>query len=239
MTPAKTAILLPGTGSDEVFVRSAFCGPVTALGLRMYAPTPRWGRDLVAGYLAELDAAAAQGPILVGGISLGAQVAAAWAVRNRARCAGLLVAMPAWCGAPDAAPAARLATVSAQLVVDHGVEEAIRIACHGVPDWLGAELTRSWRRYGAGLAASLAAAAHEPAPAAEELRGLDVPAGVGCCTDDPVHPVAVAEQWAAALPTAALRKTTLDAVGADAAALGRAAVLAYLCAGGRFGAPPD
>lgn len=227
MTRALTAVLLPGTGSDEVFVRSVFSAAVTTIDLRLHAPSPRYGPELILGYLAELDSAAAHGPIVVGGISLGAHVAAAWAMRNQARCAGLLLAMPAWIGEPGDAPAAQLATTSARLVADHGTAAALGIARRGTPIWLSAELSRAWHRYGDGLAAALAVAAREPAPRAAELHGLPIPAGVACCTDDPVHPAEIAEEWAAALPIAALTRTTLAAVGSRPAALGDATVAAY------------
>lgn len=230
MISAKTAMLLPGTGSDEVFVRSAFAGSVTALGVDFHAASPRGGGRFVEGYLADLDSAATDGPILAGGVSIGAHVAAGWAVRNPDRCAGLLLAMPAWSGAPGAAPAARLALASASLVAEHGVEEAIRVAGDGAASWLADELARAWRRYGAELAPSLAAAAAEPAPSLAELRTLGMPVGLAWCTDDPVHPAEIAEDWAAALPVSAVVRTTLTALGADRAALGRAAVTALLAA---------
>lgn len=236
MISVKTAMLLPGTGSDDVFVRSAFADSVTALGLDFHAASPRGGGHFIAGYLADLDSAAADGPIVAGGVSIGAHVAAQWAVRNPDRCAGLLLAMPAWSGAPDGAPAARLASASARLVTEHGVEEAIRTARAGAPGWLADELARAWRRYGADLAPSLAAAAAEPAPTLADLRTLAIPVGLACCTDDPVHPAPIAEDWAAALPIAAVIRTTLTALGADRAVLGRAAVTALRTADAASGA---
>jgi pimeloyl-ACP methyl ester carboxylesterase len=90
---------------------------------------------------------------------------------------------------------------------------------------------RSWRGHGDGLAVSLAAAAERPAPTLAELAGLDVPVGIACCVDDPVHPEAVAREWAAALPKAAVRAIRFSVMGVDRAALGRAAVHAWLTAG--------
>lgn len=227
MRHTDTAVLLPGTGSDEVFVRSAFVRPVTSLGLTVHAPTPRWGRELVRGYLAALDEAAASGPIVAGGVSMGAHLAALWATRNPSRCAGLLLALPAFTGDPGDAPAVRLALATRDLVAEHGVERAISIATADVSDWLAVEIGRAWPRYGTELAAALDVSARQPAPTLVDLRGLDVPVGIACCTDDPVHPAAVAEQWAKALPQAALERTTLHAMGTDVAALGQAAVSAF------------
>jgi hypothetical protein len=50
--------------------------------------------------------------------------------------------------------------------------------------------------------------------------------GVVSATDDPVHPVEVGIEWAAAAPRAALRTVTLDEMGADPAVLGAACLAA-------------
>jgi pimeloyl-ACP methyl ester carboxylesterase len=227
------AVLLPGTGSDEVFVRSAFEIPLAAVGVRALTPPPQPGPDLAAGFLDALDRAAKEstaGAILAGGISFGAHLAAEWALANPDRCAGLLLALPAWNGLPDGEPAAVAARLGAATVRAEGLEAALR----GVQEpWLAAELTRAWRGYGEGLADSLEAAATRPAPTLDELSQLTIPVGIAGCPDDAVHPVTVAKAWASAIPHAALRTTRLDIIGADPEALGRAAVLAWLHAGGR------
>ncbi|MFG1644881.1 alpha/beta fold hydrolase [Amycolatopsis sp. NPDC049252] len=222
------AVLLPGTGSDEVFVRAVFDGPLRALGVPLLAPPPPPGASLAEGYLAVLDALADEhGELLVGGISFGAHLAAEWAVRNPGRCGGLLAALPAWNGAPGPAPASRAATLSADLVARSGVGAALA-QTEGSPGWLRAELARAWRRHGDDLAAGLRVAAARPSPSLAQLAALNVPAGVGTCTDDPVHPTKVASDWAASLPRASLGRTTLAALGADRESLGRATVLAFL-----------
>jgi hypothetical protein len=236
--------VLPGSGSDEVFVRSVFGGPLGALGIALQAVAPRHGHDVVEGYRAELDAALERpGPVLVGGISLGAHVAAAWAAE---RCgagpgpAGLLLALPAWTGQPGDAPAALAARATAACVRDGGVAAAVATARAGSPPWLATELARAWPRYGTELAAALDAAAAEPAPDTTDLRALDLPVGLAALVDDPVHPLAVAEHWGALLPRAVLLSAPLAVFGADAAVLGRAAVLGWLCAAraaARPGAP--
>ncbi|RKT53435.1 alpha/beta fold hydrolase [Saccharothrix australiensis] len=227
---ATTAVLLPGTASDEVFVRSVFAGPLARAGLALVAPASR----SVAGHFAALDAAWTGKPLVVGGVSLGAQIAAAWAARHPERCAGVLAALPAWVGDPAGAPAALAASASAAVVDSEGLAAALA----GVDGWLGAELRRAWPRYGERLAAVLREAAAFHAPSSGELRRLAVPVGVAACTDDQVHPVEVARKWVEALPRAALRTTTLAALGADREALGRAALDAYLAAGRRPAEPP-
>ena len=170
--------------------------------------------------------------LIVGGISFGAHLAAEWAVRNPDRCAGLLLALPAWHGSPDGAPASLAAKASADLVETQGIEAALSLSTAGVVPWLAAELTRSWRRHGDDLAVSLRVAANRAAPTLSALRRLAVPTGIAACVDDPVHPAGVAHAWAAALPRASVSETTLAALGADRASLGRAAVAALKRAAG-------
>lgn len=231
--PVKQAILLPGTGSDEVFVRSVFDAPLRSIGIATHAPAPPRGANLVDGYLAELDAFAAttRGPFLVGGISLGAHLATEWAARNTSRCGGVLAALPAWIGTAPHAPAAVAAGISADLVHRRGLEAALTVATDGIAPWLADELRRAWRRHGDGLVASLRVAATHPAPDRAVLAGLDLPVGIATCVDDPLHPATAARGWAAALPKACLRETTLVALGAERASLGRTAVQAWLGAG--------
>jgi pimeloyl-ACP methyl ester carboxylesterase len=169
-------------------------------------------------------------PVLVGGISFGAHLAAEWAVANPERCAGLVLALPAWHGEPGTAPASTSATLTAAQVRSLGVAGAV--ASSAMPPWLAAELTRAWSGYGPELATSLEVAAGRPAPTLAELSTLDVPVGIAACADDPIHPAAVAAEWAAALPRAAVRTTRLSILGTDPEALGRAAVLAFLHAAG-------
>lgn len=224
------ALMLPGSGSDEVFVRSVFAGPLTAAGIALNAPETPPGAQLAVGFLTMIDSAAnaSPGPLLLGGISFGAHLAAEWAVRNPGRCAGLLLALPAWAGEPGTAPASQAARASADLVERVGLDKALELSVAGVAPWLANELTRAWRRHGAGLAASLRLAAARPAPALEALKELDIPVGIAACVDDPVHPAEVARAWAGALPRAVVRETTLDRLGADRESLGRAAVEAWL-----------
>jgi pimeloyl-ACP methyl ester carboxylesterase len=229
----ETAVILPGTGSDEVFVTSVFAAPLAAVGLDLLAVPPRPGKDLASDHLSALDAAAERGPILVGGISLGAHLAAEWALANPDRCTGVLLAMPAWHGPGCDAPAAVAARAGADTVDARGIEATLASATTGVAPWLAEELRRAWRRHGEALAPSLRAAADHPAPTTAELALMRVPAGVAGCQDDPVHPLAVARSWVAALPVATLGTTTLTALGADRESLGRATVLAWLRAGGR------
>src|SRR5689334_17400155 len=66
--PVDTAVLLPGTGSDEVFVRSVFEAPLAAVCVRTVTPKPVPGPMLAEAYLAALDEAAQDGPVVAGGV---------------------------------------------------------------------------------------------------------------------------------------------------------------------------
>jgi pimeloyl-ACP methyl ester carboxylesterase len=221
------AILLPGTGSDDVFIRSVFDSPLADAGVSLVAPRPVPGPGLGRHHLAALDAAAAHGPVLVGGISFGAHIAAEWVLAHPERCAGLLLAMPAWHGTPGDCPAATAARLSADAVRRDGLDATLRAATDGVAPWLAAELDRAWRGHGDGLVDSLLAAAARPAPSLVRLAAVTVPTGVVAVRDDPLHPLTVARQWAAAVPGAVLGSLSFVEFGDDRAALGRAVVRAW------------
>jgi pimeloyl-ACP methyl ester carboxylesterase len=225
-------MLLPGSGSDEVFVTAAFTRPLGALGLRLVAPRPAPGASVVASYLEALELAVeSDAGAVVGGVSLGAQVAVRWAADRAARGlpgpGGLLLALPAWTGEPGDAPAAVAARATSAALRRDGLAAVVAEARANTPAWLGTELARAWTRHGAGLAESFETTAKTPGPTREQLAGLGVPVGLVGLLDDPVHPIDVARHWQAMLPRAALVTTTLGAMGRDPETLGRAAALAW------------
>jgi pimeloyl-ACP methyl ester carboxylesterase len=221
-------VLLPGAGSDQLFLASAFGGPLADFGITLVAPA------LGLRGPAALDAAlgGADGRLLVGGVSLGAQVAVEWAAAlpgpAARRLAGLLLVMPAWTDGPDDAPAALAAAASARTLRTHGLAAALAQVRSGAPGWLGDELSRAWTAHGPGLADELAAAATRRGPGLAALRAVSAPVGVVALIDDPLHPAEVATRWATLLPHAGLATSTLAALGRDRASLGRAALLAWL-----------
>lgn len=220
-----TTVLLPGTGSDDVYVDRAFSGPLRAAGARPVTPRPRPDR-LVDGYLGALDDAAREGPIAVGGISIGAAVAAAWALAHPGHTVAVLAALPAWAGAPGAAPAALAARYSASQLRAEGLAAATAQMRASSPAWLAEELTRSWQVQWPSLPHAMDEAAAYVAPRCEEFHSLAAPLGVASAVDDPIHPLQVGVEWVAAAPRAALRTVTLDQIGADSAALGAACLAA-------------
>lgn len=220
-----TAVILPGTGSDDDYVGRAFGGPLRDAGAQVLTPPPQPGR-LVAGYRSALDDAARRGPIAVGGISIGAAVATAWALHRADRAVAALAALPAWTGAPDGAPAAAAARHSAQQLRRTGLAATTAQMRASSPPWLAEELARSWRKQWPQLPDAMEEAAGYVAPDRAELARLIVPLGIAAATDDPVHPLAIGVEWAAAAPHAAIRAVTLDQIGADPAALGAACLAA-------------
>ncbi len=229
-----TLVMLPGTGSDAAFVRAAFADASASAGWSLTAvdPTPS---DLIGGYRRALDDAAATAlrageRLLVGGVSIGAAVAARWLLDHAASGVagrvvdGLIAVMPAWTGSPDSAPAAVLARSSAAMLRRDGLEITLDRMAASSPDWLTRTLTPSWRSQWPSLPDAFEAAAAYSSPTTDDLGALDVPVAVVGVEGDPVHPADVARAWAAAARYGAITTTTLDRVGRDSAVLGRSVV---------------
>jgi pimeloyl-ACP methyl ester carboxylesterase len=220
-----TTVLLPGTGSDDDYITRAFAQPLCDAGARILAPRPQPNR-LIDGYLNALAHAARRGPIAVGGVSIGAAVAAAWALQHPDRAVAVLAALPAWTGAPGDAPAAIAARHSAQQLRRDGLDATTAQMRESSPPWLADELARSWRAQWPQLPDAMEEAATYVAPTPTQLQRLAVPLGVVAATDDPIHPLEVGQEWATAAPRAALRTVTLDQIGARPATLGAACLAA-------------
>ncbi|MGV0992796.1 MAG: alpha/beta hydrolase [Mycobacterium sp.] len=218
-------VLLPGTGSDDDYLRRAFSGPLERAGAILVAVPPEPG-DLLRGYASAVEAAAADGPIAVGGVSLGAAFGATWALANPTRTVAVLAALPPWTGLPDDAPAARSARHTAATLRRDGLDGVVAAMRASSPGWLADELERSWRRQWPGLPDAMAAAAGYPAPDTAALGRLAAPMGVVGCSDDAVHPLQVAQHWVQSAPRAALRTVTFGEFGPNPEALGAACLAA-------------
>lgn len=220
-----TTVLLPGTGSDDDYVERAFSAPLRGVGAVLVAPPPEPDR-LIDGYVSALDAAARTGPIAVGGVSIGAAVAVAWALAHADKAIAVLAALPAWAGAPGAAPAALAARYTASRLRDDGLAAATSQMRASSPPWLADELARSWRAQWPQLPDAMEEAAAYVAPNHAQLARLAAPLGVAAAVDDPIHPLQAGVEWVDAAPRAGLRTVTLDQIGSDPAALGRACLAA-------------
>jgi pimeloyl-ACP methyl ester carboxylesterase len=218
-------VLLPGTGSDDDYVYRAFAPALHEAGAIPLTHTPQPAR-LIAGYRDAIEEASQEGPVAVGGVSLGAAVATAWAIAHPARVVAVLVALPAWTGEPETAPAALAALQTADELRRDGLGATTARMQHSSPPWLAAELTRSWVGQWPDLPDAMTEAARYVAPTTAQLSTLTVPMGVVVASDDPVHPFEVGVEWVAAAPNASLRTVTLAEFGADPPALGRACLAA-------------
>jgi pimeloyl-ACP methyl ester carboxylesterase len=220
-----TTVLLPGTGSDDDYVYRAFSGALHDVGAVVVTPSPQPDR-LIDGYRDALHDASRGGAIAVGGVSIGAAVAAEWALAHPGHAVAVLAALPAWTGEPEAAPAALAALHSAEMLRRDGLASTTAQMRASSPAWLADELTRSWVGQWPALPDAMEEAAHYVAPTCGQLAGLTVPMGVASATDDPIHPVEVGFEWVAAAPRAALRTVTLVEMGEDPGVLGAACVAA-------------
>ncbi|GAA5106944.1 alpha/beta fold hydrolase [Nocardia iowensis] len=220
VSAAHGVVALPGTGSDADFARRAFAPACVARRLDVVAVEPD-PRAVVASYRAALDAAAAAGPIVVAGISLGAAVAIEWAAEHPELTVGVVAALPGWTGPDTAACPASLSAgaTAAQLRAD-GLDAVVARMRASSPRWLADALTRSWRSQWPNLPAALEEAADYKWPETERLGTIEVPVAVVTAVDDPVHPFAIAEEWAALIPRSAIHRITLAELGADPAILG-------------------
>ncbi|MFT4395829.1 alpha/beta hydrolase [Gordonia lacunae] len=222
--PSPTAlVVIPGTGSDADHAARSFGAAAVDLGVELIALEPT--TSLIDGHRRGLEGAArTHRSILVGGVSIGAAIALDWALRDGGqRCSGVLAALPAWSGDAHAAPAAASALATAEALERDGLEATIGAMASSSPEWLAAELSRSWRRLHPGLAATLREAADYRAPAADEIVGLTVPLAIVAAPDDPVHPITVAREWHAAAPRSALVEVALDDWGRNPGLLGAGA----------------
>lgn len=219
-------VLLPGTGSDDDYLRRAFAGPLENAGaiLITVAPEPE---HLVAAYLEAMDRAAARsGRIAVGGVSLGALLATRWALAHPEQAVAVLAVLPPWTGAPDGAPAALSARHTAAALRRDGLAATTAAMRASSPSWLADELARSWQRQWPQLPDAMEEAAACVGPTRAELGRLQTPLAVVAADDDLVHPASVAADWAACAPRAALSTVRLEDFGPQPSLLGAAAMAA-------------
>jgi pimeloyl-ACP methyl ester carboxylesterase len=214
-----TALLLHGSGSTGEFAERALGPALRAEGWAVRALEDRSGDVDAVGRAVGRAAAGAHGPLLLAGISLGAHAAVRWAAHGGApdRLVGLLLALPAWSGAP--ADVASLSALAADDLERDGLDQVLaRLRDQG---WVGAELARAWPRYGQEqLVRSLRATAVSAGPTPEDLAAVRVPVGLVAVADDPFHPVRVAREWQQLLPRAALEVLPAAAPAADRSVIG-------------------
>jgi pimeloyl-ACP methyl ester carboxylesterase len=219
-------VLLPGTGSDDDYLRRALAGPLEDIGAHVIAVAPEPDR-LVQSFLDAVDRAAQDAPtgrILVGGVSLGALLATRWALAHPDRTVAVLAVLPPWTGEPADAPAALSARHTAGLLRRDGLAVTTAAMRSSSPRWLADELARSWQRQWPALPDAMEEAAACVGPSQAELQRLGAPLAVVAATDDLVHPAGVAADWAAWAPHGALATVRLADFGPAPRLLGAACV---------------
>ena len=212
------ALLAHGAGSCPA-TALRLLGPAVPVGVEIRAIDARGTVDDV---VARMETEARGRDVaLVAGISLGAHAAALWSSRG-GRTRELLLAMPAWTGAVG--DVAALTAATADDIEAFGIERVLaRVTAVGGDDWVVDELGQGWRTYDdILLAATLRAAASSPGPTRDELARIAAPTVVVALDDDPLHPLAVARDWAAAVPGADLAVVGRHEPARDRGALGRA-----------------
>jgi pimeloyl-ACP methyl ester carboxylesterase len=246
--PAAPAwVIAHGVGSSARFVAAAFAGPVVAAGGRLVvydlrghgasSPAHTVGEHHLDVHVADLIAVAAgvrTGVEVIGGISLGGHAAARAVAQGRLDAAGLrtvLACLPAWTGpavsgiGPHAAVAAQVRRIGIAAIIEQLRHEP------GLVDWLRSTLVTDYARHDpASLAAALLALDGGDAPTEAELAALSVPLALVAWPDDPGHPLAVAEHWAALAPRSVLRTIAIGELDGDVERLGRRAVAAVAAA---------
>ena len=233
-------VVAHGIGSSARFIADAFTDAVLARGRRLVvydlrghgasSPAPLVADHHLDVHARDLAAVAQHcgGDIeVVGGISLGAHAAvrAVTAGRLVDPPAALLGCLPAWLGA--SVPGSGAHAAIARRVREVGVETHCRDAA-GDPSlapWLRRALAEDLLRHDvASLTAALLALDGADAPSREELAGLGPPIGVLGWADDPGHPLAVAEVWAAIAVQGALVRLSLRELDVGVERLGAHAV---------------
>ena len=218
-------VLLPGTGSDDDYLRRALAGPLAEAGASVITVPPQPER-LLDGYRRALDDAwretAGGGRIVVGGVSLGALLATRWAVEHPDRTVAVLALLPPWTGEPGDAPAALSARHTAAQLRRDGLAATTAAMRASSPPWLADELARSWARQWPELPGAMEEAAACPGPSRAELSRLSVPLAVVAAVDDAVHPATVADDWAACAPHSAVAVVRLAEFGPNPTLLGAA-----------------
>lgn len=229
-------MLLPGSGSTPDFVNRAFAEicAAAAAGSRADEPVIVVGSEsgdpleMAAGIGTVAAGLAVQGSRLstVCGVSIGAHAAAMWAADSQVGDCELVLVMPAWTDEPGTVGAATRA--AAQRLRGHGIAEDLRrLRAQHRDDWIVDELERGWPTFTEhDLASAFERTGEAPGPGLDRLAEIRCRTAVVGLRDDPMHPLAVAREWAATIGRAVLTEVDRQAPMGDAGVLGRAALSA-------------
>lgn len=233
ITDAPVALMVHGTGSNPEFLRRCFVQSTHAHGyslasyrLRGHGPHPQAAPAGFDRLLEDLAAAVEQAsPQVLGGVSLGAHLSAAFAAAGGA-VGGLLLVFPAWTGAPDSVAAAN--AHQAEAILAKGTDRCLReldAALAGSDlHWVYDEMAATWPEHEQDhLVEIFRRTAESAAPGLPELARISIPTSVVSSVDDPLHPLAVGQTWARAVPAAVLSTLSMHDLAPDRALLGELA----------------
>lgn len=200
------AVWAHGAGSSATFLSRAF--PSDRLGVAESVYLDDRTGDVSAIEASLRKAVESRpGPVVLGGVSLGAHAVARSLSDPPANVVGAILCLPAWTG-----PAAFVAGLTAT-----AAEAINRLGIYGVlselpeDDWVTRELADAWsERSDAELVAELERAARQPGPSVEQLRSISVPVAIVGMTDDPLHPASVAAQWGREIARSDVRSLSRD-----------------------------
>lgn len=160
-----------------------------------------------------IDSQCGEGPLVVGGHSMGSHTAASWALANPARVAALILVGPVYAGHDRRSDLGQWER-RARILEEEGPEAYGRVAAEGFEDEKAAGTAERLARERAGRHLRREAVADalrqvpvsRPFPTIADLRDLSAPALVVASHDrfDPGHPFEVARRYAVAIPSATL-----------------------------------
>lgn len=180
-----------GAGSSARFLARAFPSDQLGMAESVYLDDRTGSVSAIEDAL-RYEVEASSGPVVVGGVSLGAHAAARLLSDPPANVVGAMLCLPAWSG--PAGFVAGLTATAAQAIELLGIAGVL--AELPADDWVTLELADAWsERTDAELVAELEQAAVQPGPTEAQLRSIGVPVGVVSMAGDPLHPASVSAQW--------------------------------------------
>ena len=221
-----TAVLLPGTGSDDDYVHRAFSGPLQGVGAVLVTPppaaasvdrrlpVPRWTTPRA--QVRSVSAVSRSAP----------------RSRPRGRWRIPITPSPCWphCrpgpGHPDRRPPLWRRGIRRPSCARDGLAATTAQMRASSPPWLAEELTRSWRGAVAAIARRHGGSGGLRRTELRRAGPAGRAAGRGRRGRRSDSPAAGRCRLGGAAPHAALRTVTLDQIGADTAALGAACLAA-------------
>lgn len=228
-----TIVGLPGAGFDHTFIEQALGPLAQQLDAELMAADPQPG-NVLSGYCAVCDEAAARGDFICIGISIGAIAALRWLIARQKKnsataqgtCLAAIISMAPWCENNYAdAPAALAASSTAQAINAHGFATVKNAMVNTSPPWLAELQAPCWDRLGNDLGVVMSEVSETPAPPLSELGKITDSCGFIRVTEDPLHPVHVTDQWIQAMKHGSVTSISLHDIADNVAVFSSASLL--------------